>query len=65
MKTKLSLRTYSNENFYKDLGPINEDDESGQEDSGDESEKSNQLISEQYCPKLLPFQELNLDGYDP
>ena len=28
MKTKLSLRTYSNVNFYKDIKPINGDEES-------------------------------------
>lgn len=28
MKTKLSLRTYSNENFYKDIKPLNGDEDS-------------------------------------
>ena len=39
MKTKLSLRTYSNENFYKDIKPLNGDEDSSdgyQDDSSSE-----------------------------
>ena len=63
MKTKLSLRTYTNVNFYKDIKPINGEDEisEGFEDESS-SEQDDDYGKEQYCPKAQAYQDFELGG---